>query len=155
MIRELGYNTQQTDARLSRIRKTIHFVKKDEDEMVQIADACAFGMRRYFSRLQFGDEFMHAIAGGLPKQEDYAGTLPLGLCSSIQKKNKSDNYGISRLNGRSSRIYNLLEGFFKCFFILIATKLTGSLRNARIASLLVLGFGPRLWLFSFCHTASQ
>lgn len=71
--RELGYNKQQTETRITRIRKSIHFVKKGEDTMLQIADACAFGIRRYFSKLEFGDDFMHAILGGLPDRENYVG----------------------------------------------------------------------------------
>jgi hypothetical protein len=76
---DLGYNTQQTEQRMTRIRQSIHFVKKDEDPMLQIADVCAFGIRRYFSKLQFGNEFAHALFGGHPNHADYEDVSSYGV----------------------------------------------------------------------------
>ena len=69
--RSLGFNTQETQDRITRIRQSIHFVGKDEEPMTQVADACAFGLRRFFSGLEFGDQFGHAVMGSLPNRDDY------------------------------------------------------------------------------------
>jgi hypothetical protein len=58
-----GYNTQSGELRISRIRNSVHFVDKDEDPLVQVADACAYGFRRYFAGEKFGPEFVDAILG--------------------------------------------------------------------------------------------
>ena len=69
---ELGYRTQTGDMiRVRRIRNSIHFVEKDEDPLVQVADACAFGLRRYLiENDKFGHQFAEAIFG-----EDYQSTV--------------------------------------------------------------------------------
>lgn len=61
--RKAGYNTQSSDLRISRIRNSVHFVDKSEDPLVQIADACAYGFRRFFSRQKFGRDFVDSIIG--------------------------------------------------------------------------------------------
>lgn len=58
-----GFSVQDGDMRVSRIRNTIHFVEKSDDPMVQVADACAYGFRRYFAQEKFGVEFARAILG--------------------------------------------------------------------------------------------
>lgn len=58
-----GFLTQSGDLRVERIRNSILFVDKDEDPLVQVADACAFGIRRFFSGQKFGDKFASAIVG--------------------------------------------------------------------------------------------
>jgi Protein of unknown function (DUF3800) len=69
-----GYVGQDSDIlRITRIRNVVHFVEKDEEPLLQIADACAFGLRRYFSELDHGPELAHAILGGLPPLADYVG----------------------------------------------------------------------------------
>ena len=66
--RELGYRLQTGDViRVRRIRNSIHFVEKDDDPLVQIADASAFGLKRYLiENDKFGHQFAEAIFG-----EDY------------------------------------------------------------------------------------
>jgi hypothetical protein len=49
--------------RISRVIDTVHFVEKGKGPLLQIADACAFGFRRYFSNQQFGKEFVRSILG--------------------------------------------------------------------------------------------
>jgi hypothetical protein len=71
--KRLGYVTQESEFRVSRIRRSIHFVDKDSDPVLQLADACAFGFRRYFSEQQFGEEFVEAILGQELVKEDFAG----------------------------------------------------------------------------------
>jgi hypothetical protein len=63
--KEAGYNTQSGELRIVRIRNSEHFVDKAEDPLVQVADACAYGFRRYFAGEKFGDEFVVAILGSV------------------------------------------------------------------------------------------
>jgi hypothetical protein len=61
-----------TDLRATRIRNTIHWVDKQDDPMVQIADACAYGLRRYFARQSFGEDFSTAIVGDIKVLRNFA-----------------------------------------------------------------------------------
>ncbi|ACT50853.1 DUF3800 domain-containing protein [Methylovorus glucosotrophus] len=58
-----GYMTQSGELRITRIRNSVHFVDKAEDPLVQLADACAYGCRRYFAKEKFGNEFVDSILG--------------------------------------------------------------------------------------------
>ena len=60
---ERGYSTQNGDFRVTRIRNSVHFVEKADDPLVQVADACAYGFRRFFARQKFGVDFAKAILG--------------------------------------------------------------------------------------------
>lgn len=60
---EAGYCTQSGDLRITRIRNSINFVEKPEDPLVQVADACAYGFRRFFAQEKFGDLFVRSILG--------------------------------------------------------------------------------------------
>lgn len=60
---EAGYMTQNGDYRVTRMRNSVHFVEKAEDPLVQVADACAYGFRRFFAQEKFGVEFVRAIIG--------------------------------------------------------------------------------------------
>ncbi len=72
--KNLGYIKQKREIRIARIRKAIHFVQKEDDPMLQLADATAFGLRRYFAGQQFGDEFASSIFGAnVPPREDFEG----------------------------------------------------------------------------------
>lgn len=68
-----GYSRQESDIRITRIRRPIHFVEKGQEPLLQLADACAFAMRRYFSQLEFGVDFMAAMVGpgNLPNLADF------------------------------------------------------------------------------------
>jgi hypothetical protein len=59
---------------VTRVIDTIHFVEKRESTMLQIADACAFGLRRYFSGQSMGAEFAKAIAG--PAYDEFSKVNP-------------------------------------------------------------------------------
>jgi hypothetical protein len=61
--KEAGYLVQKGDMRVTRIRNSVHFVGKAEDPLVQVADACAYGIRRYFCEQQHGLEFAKAVVG--------------------------------------------------------------------------------------------
>ncbi len=71
--REIGYLTQPGDMFVSRIRDSIHFVEKGVEPILQLADACAYGLRRYFSDQKFGVEFVKSIVGHEPVKSDYDG----------------------------------------------------------------------------------
>jgi hypothetical protein len=60
---EAGYIKQSGDIRVTRIRNSVHFVEKSEDPLVQVADACAYGFRRFFADEKFGVNFVRAILG--------------------------------------------------------------------------------------------
>lgn len=75
--RDAGYITQQTDTRVTRIRDSVHFVEKQNDPMLPLADACAFGLRRYFSELDTGKDFVRSILGAEPELSDFAGPTSL------------------------------------------------------------------------------
>ncbi len=73
-----GYMMQETEFRVSRIRSSLQFVKKDSDKLILLADACAFGLRRYFSEQQFGPDLVTAMLGYAPPLHDYRGYLSAG-----------------------------------------------------------------------------
>lgn len=70
--KEAGYSTQRGELRIARIRNSVHFVEKSEDPLVQVADACAYGFRRYFAQQKFGENFARAILGDLALLRNFA-----------------------------------------------------------------------------------
>lgn len=72
--REINRLTQAPiDFNIKRIVHAVHFTSKEDDPLLQIADACAFGFRRYFAEQSFGEDFLKAILGGPLVKEDWAG----------------------------------------------------------------------------------
>lgn len=70
------------DIRVCRIVDNIHFSAKNEAILLQIADACAFGLRRYHSKQSTGIEFLRAIYGEIPNVPTAEDSLPcMGLIS--------------------------------------------------------------------------
>lgn len=69
---EAGYSTQSGEMRITRIRNSVHFVEKSEDPIVQVADACAYGFRRFFAGEKFGPEFADAIIGDRKMLRNFA-----------------------------------------------------------------------------------
>jgi Protein of unknown function (DUF3800) len=57
--------------KVSRIRMPIHFVEKKDEPLIQIADACAFGFRRFLSRQSHGQDFVRSILGHNQDAEKY------------------------------------------------------------------------------------
>jgi hypothetical protein len=49
--------------KIKRIRMPIYFAEKSEEPLLQIADACAFGFRRFFSEQNHGTDFARSILG--------------------------------------------------------------------------------------------
>jgi hypothetical protein len=52
-----------TEYTISQVVNDVHFVGKNGASLLQVADACAFGMRRFFTGLSQGKEFMQAMIG--------------------------------------------------------------------------------------------
>ncbi|MEM9151632.1 MAG: hypothetical protein AAGB19_14420 [Cyanobacteria bacterium P01_F01_bin.3] len=71
--REQGYITQRDELRVTRIRRSVHFVEKHDDLAMYLADAVAFGLRAYFADLRFGETFAEAIFGRQPVRGDWEG----------------------------------------------------------------------------------
>ncbi|MBU8876118.1 DUF3800 domain-containing protein [Reyranella sp. MMS21-HV4-11] len=71
--KQQGYMTQRGEMRVTRIRDIVHFVEKGDDAILQVADAVAFGLRRYFSGQSAGQEFIEAILGFAPPLADWDG----------------------------------------------------------------------------------
>jgi hypothetical protein len=54
----------EREVKIDRIVNNYYFIKKNETgTLVRVADACAFGLRRFYSRLAAGDDFAMAICG--------------------------------------------------------------------------------------------
>lgn len=68
-----GYIKQGEELRISRIRDTVLFAGKDDEPLLQIADACAYGLRQYFEGKDFGDQFIDAIKGAPYAPSDWDG----------------------------------------------------------------------------------
>jgi hypothetical protein len=73
-----GYSIQSGEMRVTRIRNSVHFVEKSEDPLVQVADACAYGFRRYFAGEQFGSDFADAIIGSHLLLKDFGSPESVG-----------------------------------------------------------------------------
>ena len=71
--RSSGIITQDPKLMVSRVIDTIHFVEKINGPLLQIADACAFGFRRYFSGQKYGNDFVKSILGTELNIDDYMG----------------------------------------------------------------------------------
>ncbi len=71
---------------IKRVIDTVHFVGKREAPLLQVADACAFGFRRYFADLSFGTECVRAIVGQDLVRDDWqAGMSQFTFYPSDQK----------------------------------------------------------------------
>lgn len=56
---------------ISRIIDTVHFTEKAYAPLLQLADACAYGFRRYFSKQKYGEDFIRSILGKTLNIDDY------------------------------------------------------------------------------------
>ena len=68
-----GVITQSHDVPIMRLVDTPHFVEKREAPLLQIADACAFSFRRYFSELKYGEIMALRMLGMQLEWEDWQG----------------------------------------------------------------------------------
>lgn len=71
-----GYNAQSGVMWITRIRRAMHFVSKEEEPLVWIADACAYGIKRYFGKQDFGQDFIRAIQGFGFDERDWVELAP-------------------------------------------------------------------------------
>jgi hypothetical protein len=60
---------------ITRVVDTVLFFEKKEGPLLQIADACAFGFRRYFAGLEFGEECIRAMLNTDLVREDWSGGM--------------------------------------------------------------------------------
>lgn len=73
-----GKIEQSAEFLVERVIDRAHFVAKEDAPLLQIADACAFGFRRYFSGLSYGDDFVRLMLGQSLIAEDWAGNANMG-----------------------------------------------------------------------------
>jgi hypothetical protein len=72
--RRVGYNSGSAIEgvyKITKIRLPIHFVAKQDEPLLQIADACAFGLKRYFCEFSHGEDFIEAILGVRQNRENW------------------------------------------------------------------------------------
>lgn len=58
---------------IDRIVDTVHFAAKTEAPLLQIADACAFSFRRYFSEQDYGEDLVKSMLGTSLIRGDWQG----------------------------------------------------------------------------------
>lgn len=68
-----GFRMQNLEVKIERVIDAVHFVEKRDAPLLQMADACAFGFRRYFANQSFGEEFVRSINGRDLVAEDWVG----------------------------------------------------------------------------------
>lgn len=74
-----GYIEQRGAAHIERIRNSIFFAKKDDDPILFLADACAYGLRRCFMNQRFGYEMGKRVFGREFDINEYANPMSFGL----------------------------------------------------------------------------
>lgn len=74
-----GVITQETEQKASRIVDTVHFAEKKMAFLLQLADACAFSFRRYFSLQQHGEDFVLSMLDRPLDIEEWRGESSGGL----------------------------------------------------------------------------
>ena len=73
--RDAGIDPKPTFVGITRVADVVHFVQKRDAPLLQLADALAFGFRRYFAEKPDGEEFVRAILGKDLVREDWAGGI--------------------------------------------------------------------------------
>jgi hypothetical protein len=68
-----GTILQTNTGPIDRVIDTIHFVEKGDGPLLQIADACAFTFRRYFSDQEYGTEWVEAMLGSDLNRREWQG----------------------------------------------------------------------------------
>lgn len=56
---------------ITRIRMPVHFAKKEAEPLIQLADVCCFGLRRFYAGFSYGEQFIHALTGTVPERTDF------------------------------------------------------------------------------------
>jgi hypothetical protein len=77
------------DYKVERIVDEVHFMERAGAPFLQIADACAYGLRRYFSNLPRGTDYLRAMTFSDPIIEpDFTAGKRAGLFWSATKDGK-------------------------------------------------------------------
>jgi hypothetical protein len=88
--RETGVIDQNREFRITKLVDTVHFVEKKNAPLLQIADAIAFGMRRWLAGQSEGLNFARSCAEEYRLvDEDWAGDMSCGLYYWHPKKSAS------------------------------------------------------------------
>ena len=69
--KEAGVILQTNTGPIDRIIDTVHFVEKDDAPLLQIADACAFSFRRFFSDQDYGADLVAGMMGAQLKRREW------------------------------------------------------------------------------------
>lgn len=91
---ETGIQTQTHVSGIENIQSSVHFVAKDNDPFLQVADACAFSLRRFFAGEKNGQILIDAM--GLPLNfDDWKGASNNALFSTdpILRRQPHRNFG--------------------------------------------------------------
>ena len=72
--KKTGLKLQDGTLKIERVVDRVHFAEKEHAPLLQLADACAFTVQRYFSKKSFGYALMTAMLGHPMKSpEDWDG----------------------------------------------------------------------------------
>jgi hypothetical protein len=77
--RGAGTAPRERELKSTRIVDCVHFVSKKDAFLLQLADACAFAFRRYFSLQKHGEQFVVSMLGVPLVMEDFGGPSSGGL----------------------------------------------------------------------------
>jgi hypothetical protein len=71
--------------RITRVVDSVHYAAKSEAIVLQVADACAFGLRRYLSNQSMGEEFVRVMTSGkhIPVKHGDDLALSAGIFSAV------------------------------------------------------------------------
>ena len=69
---------QPIELKVQRIVDTVHYAAKRQAIFLQIADACAFAIRRHVAGQSCGDDFVKAMCGGIDPGARFRGPRPQG-----------------------------------------------------------------------------
>lgn len=75
---EAGIQPPVFEEKATCIRDGVHFARKTDAPFLQIADACAFGLRRYLCGQSHGEEMIQAMSARPWVLEDWAGPSSAG-----------------------------------------------------------------------------
>lgn len=64
-----GMSPQAIEHYVTQVVDEVHFAGKTEAPLLQLADACAYALRRYFADLSYGETFVTAMLGGKRPEE--------------------------------------------------------------------------------------
>jgi hypothetical protein len=68
-----GVILQTGSGKIDRIIDTVHFTEKAHAPLLQVADACAFVFRRYFSQQEYGEHWLKEMLGAPLEWKDWQG----------------------------------------------------------------------------------